>query len=265
MTYSFFFSRFWWSLSRQFVPLPSFHLQVTVESFSLVRGRRKVEEAGFRRLKLRLPAPADLSRFPFHWHNSQMWSVSSTSTLEHSCSPLPAGRLWALSFLPFLFSIAPAHSAFRTAHTRSPTGTFICHLRHFAVPSIVTVLYMSVCICLLLSACLNCFCEYECELSCPVLSSSSPSSLPLAAFPISPVFFLPVLIFQELVDCRLWNSLLCVPCKIEKKRREKGKEGKLTLLFCLQCFLVFLFSLFPFLSSFCIRKQSRVDRRRKIY
>lgn len=193
-----------------------------------------------------------------------MWSVSSTSTLEHSCSPLPAGRLWALSFLPFLFSIAPAHSAFRTAHTRSPTGTFICHLRHFAVPSIVTVLYMSACLFLSARFYLPAWiASANTNASCPVLSSS-PSSLPLAAFPISPVFFLPVLIFQELVDCRLWNSLLCVPCKIEKKRREKGKEGKLTLLFCLQCFLVFLFSLFPFL-FFCIRKQSRVDRRRKIY
>lgn len=242
MTYSFFFSRFWWSLSRQFVPLPSFHLQVTVESFSLVRGRRKVEEAGFRRLKLRLPAPADLSRFPFHWHNSQMWSVSSTSTLEHSfCSPLPAGRLWALSFLPFLFSIAPAHSAFRTAHTRSPTGTFICHLRHFAVPSIVTVLYMSVSICLLLSACLNCFCEYECELSCLVVVAKFITAGSVSNF-TSFLFACPNISGA----CRLSIVKLSAVCALQDRKEKKGKRerGKTNVVVLLTMFPSFpIFSL----------------------
>ncbi len=166
---------------------------------------------------------------------------------------------WTLFLLPFLLG---ASERFHFSHSYSQLPLHIQHsgrhiLAHQQEHSSATYDILLFppswlcCTCLFLSACFYLpawIASANTNASCPVLSSS-PSSLPLAAFPISPVFFLPVLIFQEIVDCRLWNSLLRV-CALQDRKEKKGKRerGKTNVVVLLTMFPSF--PIFPLSFSF---------------
>lgn len=167
----------------------------------------------------------------FHSWTLFLLPSSCWAPLSAFISPIP------ILNCPCTFSIQDGTYSLTNRNIHLPPTTFCCSLHRDCVVHVC----LPVSICPFLSACLNCFCEYECELSCLVVVAKFITAGSVSNF-TSFLFACPNISGA----CRLSIVKLSAVCALQDRKEKKGKRerGKTNVVVLLTMFPSFpIFSL----------------------